>query len=187
MIYIADFDLGAATIKTDPGTLTGRPRLIHFARKDPAQELQHLATLLEQTLATDLNEKHLPARRLAPGEHPASGWIVSGQFLEVVEGNRLQKAIFGFGAGNSKTLLAVSVADASLPAGRNLLDFNLAAKGGAAPGGGTATVATHTPYAMAAKFAMDGNGSEKDIKRAADEIAVELQNLAANATPPHAP
>jgi hypothetical protein len=186
MVYVSNFDLGAATIKSDPGTLTGRRRLIHFGDKNPADELQRLSTLLENTLVADLKKKNFAAQRLAPGEHPASGWIVSGQFLEVNEGNRLQKAIFGFGMGNSDTKLAVLVTDASLPPGRDLLDFNLGSKGGAAPGGAAAAAVTHSPFGMAAKFGLDRNGSEKDIKRAAGEIADRIQKLAASA-PPAAP
>ncbi len=177
MIYVADFDLGAATIKEDPGTLTGRHRLIHFGDRNPADELERLANLLEDTLVADLKKKDIPAERLAPGERPATGWIVTGQFLEVKEGNRLQKAILGFGLGTSETKLAVNVADASLPPGEDLLDFNLGSQGGKGPGGAAATVVTHTPYGMAAKFVLGGKSSDKDVKRAAGEIADQLQRL----------
>lgn len=180
MIYVANFELGAATIKADPGTLTGRPRLIHFGDKDPVQTLQRLSTLLEDTLVADLQQKHLSARRLSPGEHPTSGWIVSGQFLEVNEGNHLQSAVLGFGAGTSDTRLAVSVEDAALAPGHNLLDFNLDAKGNKAPGGAAAAAVTHSPLGMAAKFVLDRNSTDKDIKRAAGEIAGQLEKLAAD-------
>ncbi len=186
MIYVRNFDLGAATVKADPGTFTGRPRLIHFGETDPAKKLQELSDLLANTLVEDLHKKHLPAQRIADdATDPASGWLVKGAFLEVVEGNRMQKAVVGFGAGDSDAQLYVGVLDLARPAGQqNLLDFDVNSQGNKAPGGGVGTIITHTPYGMAAKFVLERNASESDIKRAAARIADGLEKLAAKQATP---
>jgi hypothetical protein len=180
MIYVNNFDLGAATVKTDPGTITGRPRLIHFGESDPAKKLEELSDLLAKSLVEDLNKKHLPAQRLlADAPQPTNGWLVKGAFLEVAEGNRMQKAVVGFGAGDSDAHLYVGVNDLARPIGKqDLLDFDVNSAGNKAPGGGVGTIVTHTPYGMAAKFVLERNASESDIKRAAQRIADELEKLA---------
>jgi hypothetical protein len=179
---VENFDLGAATLKADPHTLSGRPRLIQLHPTDPAAKLERLSDLLAESLVEDLHKKHLPAQRLFAGAdatRPSTGWLVSGAFLEVVEGNRLQKAVVGFGAGDSDAHLYVGVTDLARPPGeQDLLDFDVNSQGNKAPGGAVAAVITHTPYGMAAKYALDRNASEHDIKRAAQRIADSLEKLA---------
>src|SRR5438128_2888798 len=180
MIYVNNFDLGATTVQADPHTFAGRPRLIHFGDTDPAKKLEELSDLLAKSLVDDLNKKHLPAQRLsADAARPAEGWLVSGAFLEVAEGNRMQKAVVGFGAGDSDAQLYVGVSDLGRPAGKqDLLNFDVNSAGNKAPGAGVGTVITHTPYGMAAKFVLERNASESDIKRAAQRIADDLEKLA---------
>ena len=179
MIYVENFDLGETVVKSDPGTLSGRPRLIQFRRENPADELRELSDLLANSLVADLNKKHLPAQRLAAEQpRPTRGWLVRGAFLEVASGNRLQKAVIGFGAGNSDAHLYVGVTDLGAPPGmQDLLDFDVSSTGNKAPGGGVVTAVTRTPYGMAAKFVLERNASEKDIKRAAETLADRLEKL----------
>lgn len=179
MVYVGKFELGAAQVKSDPGTLTGRPRLFNFRQKDPAQELERLSDLLSNEIVEDLNKSDINATRLDPAApRPAAGWMVSGEFLEFVEGNRMQKAVLGFGAGNEDAKLYVALVDLSRPAGQNLLDFNVDSTGNKMPGGGVTAAATHSPWGMAAKFVLDRNASQKDIQRAAKQIADQIIQLA---------
>ena len=186
MIYVGEFDLGAAKVKSDPGTLTGRPRLLHFGERSPTEEIHRLSELLAKTLVEDLKKEGFAARRLEAGETPASGWIVRGAFVSIDEGNRAQKAVLGFGAGTSETKLAVGVIDAAKSAEDNLLNFNLDSQGDKTPSGVGPSIAFHNPLGMAAKFALNGDASDKDIERTAGEIAKQLKRLATTspATPP---
>jgi hypothetical protein len=179
MIYVENFDLGETVVKSDPGTLTGRPRLIQFRRQNPAEELHALSDLLANSLVADLHRKNLSAQRLAAdAPRPTHGWLVHGAFLEVASGNRLQKAVIGFGAGNSDAQLYVGITDLGAPVGKqDMLDFNVDSAGNKAPGGGLATIITHTPYGMAAKFVLERNASEKDIKRASQTLADKIEKL----------
>jgi uncharacterized protein DUF4410 len=178
MIYVHNFDLGAATLKADPHTISGRPRLIDFGATDPVKKLEDLSDLLARSLVEDLHKKNLLAQRLPnDAPNPTTGWLVSGAFLEVVEGNRLQKAVIGFGAGQSNASLYVGVADLARPPGQqDLLDLHVRSEGSKTPGGAVALI-EHTPYGMAAKYALDRNASEHDIKRTASSIADGLEKL----------
>jgi hypothetical protein len=178
-IYIRNFDVGAAALKQDPGTLTGRPRLLNFKDKDPATELERLSDLMARIIVDDLTKANIRAARLPETSHrPAAGWIVSGELLEVLEGNRMQKAVIGFGMGNAETKLFVAVNDAAKLPGQDVLDFNVDAKGNIAPSGAGMTAVTHVPYAMAAKFVLNRDASEKEATKAAHEVAEQLIKLA---------
>src|SRR5690349_14475550 len=61
MIYIENFDLGQTVVQSDPGTISGRKRLIDFREQDPAKKLQELSDLLAKSLVEDLNKKNIPA------------------------------------------------------------------------------------------------------------------------------
>jgi hypothetical protein len=176
MVYIGTFDLGAAAVQQDPGTLTGRPRLLQiWPEETPVEELQHLGDLLVDDLANDLNDKGMPAQRLAPGaSQPRAGWLVTGEFLQVEGGNRLQRAVIGFGAGSSDAQLYVAVADLAHPQGAKLFQFNADSTGDKTPGGSLAAVGGHSIWGMVGKFVIEKNASEKDIKSLAKAIAREI-------------
>jgi hypothetical protein len=175
-VYVGTFDLGATQVQQDPGTLTGRPRLLHILpEEDPVQELQRLGNLLADDLTGDLNDMGLPAERLMPAaSQPPTGWLVTGEFLEVAGGNRLQRAVIGFGAGSSDAKLYVAVADLAHPQGDKLFQFNADSAGDAAPGGSLAAVGGHSMWGMVGKFVIEKNASDKDIKALAKAIAKDI-------------
>ena len=189
MIYVGAFDLGSTTVKSDPGTLTGRPRIFNFHQKDPQQELERLEQVLRDDLVRDLNAAGLPAQQYtettdttgAPTNRPPKGWLIRGAFMELDQGNRLQRTAIGFGAGNSDAKLYMKVIDLAHPEEKYLLESNAATTGPATiPSGATAagTAATvivgHSPWGMVAKFAVERNASDRDIHAVAQAIADEL-------------
>jgi hypothetical protein len=179
MIYVRNFDLGAAKVKKDPGTISGRPALVKLGPSDAEKELIKLGDELEQSIVENLRKAKLPAQRLADdAPRPTSGWIVWGDFLEMTEGNRLERAIVGFGAGSANDKLYVSVADATQPEGKDLIDFNVTSQGSKRPGAAPGAVALHTPIGMAAAFVLGGDEGEKNLQAAAKEISAEIVKLA---------
>ena len=42
MIYVKNFDFGVAKVTTNPGSLSGRQRLIYLSATDPAEKLPQL-------------------------------------------------------------------------------------------------------------------------------------------------
>ena len=180
IVYVGSFDLGSAAIQSDPGTLTGRPRLLSiFHNQDPAEVLRKLEELLASDIVRDLNKAGLQSQRLDTTEsRPTHGWLVAGEFLELQEGNRAQRAVLGFGAGSSDARLYVTLADLSHPEGQNLLSFDAQASGDKMPGGSVAAVAAHSPWGIVAKFAIERNASERDIDHAAQKISDQIVTFA---------
>ena len=72
-IFVEAFDLGQATVKSDPGTLTGRPRLLNFRKQDPTEELEKMSDLLAQDIVANLRKAKLPAERLAAARRGRRG------------------------------------------------------------------------------------------------------------------
>jgi hypothetical protein len=177
LVYVGNFDLGAVTLKSDPGTLTGRPRLLPALRgnQDPAEQVAKLQELLASDIVRDLQRAGIAAQRLDPAApRPAIGLLVSGEFLDFSEGNRAQKAVIGFGAGDSNAQLYVSLAELSHPEGQNLLTFDADTNPSKAPGGGVTAVATHSPWGIVAKYALSRDASEKDMKHIAQAVSDEI-------------
>jgi hypothetical protein len=193
MIYVGAVDLGSTTVKSDPGTLTGRPRLFNFHQKDPQQELERLEQVLRDDLVRDLNAAGLPAQPYsettditgAPTNRPPQGWLVRGAFMELDQGNRLQRTAIGFGAGNSDAKLYIKVIDLAHPEEKYLLESNASTTGPAtipsgatAAGGAAGAIVAHSPWGMVAKFAIERNASDRDIHAVAQAVADELVTYA---------
>src|SRR5262249_38641206 len=116
-IYVTDFELDAQNIESEPGllpepgTILPRPGLLSRLTgrsENPADRARELVNRMSESLVQDLNENGISGRRLAAGESlPLTGWLVRGVFTEVQEGNRLRRAVIGFGAGKTEVHVLV--------------------------------------------------------------------------------
>lgn len=165
IIYVTDFALDAGDVSQDRSRILPRPgRLLGNSAPKP----EELVETLSDSLVKELQGKSIQARRLYPGQPvPPSGWVISGQFLEVGEGNRLRRAAIGFGAGASEMQVEVTVADLTRGAGEPFLVFGTDNKSGRGPG----AVVMMNPYAAAAKFVLSKKATSKDIRKTAKDIA----------------
>lgn len=181
MIYVADFDIDVADIREDDGILKDRGRLRGgriLGGQGPLQRHQDAETtaaglvdLLADSLTGELTKRNLPATRVdAVHSLPRKGWIVRGQFVQVDEGNRVRRAVVGFGSGATDMQIEVEVSDLASYPEEPFLVMGTHTGSGRKPG----AVVTLNPYVAAAKFVLSGNASEKDVKNAASEIASEL-------------
>jgi hypothetical protein len=160
---VGDFDLGSATV--EPKNKHGPLALLHKNR-GPSDEVAKLQEVLVNETVSHLKQAGMRAARLDTAtSRPTEGWLVTGEFLEIAEGNRAVRAVVGFGAGDSSAKLYVTLADLSHPKGQSLLAFNADTNGEKAPGGSVTAVAEHSPWGMVAKYAIDRNASEKDMTR----------------------
>jgi hypothetical protein len=179
-IYVADFAIDSAEVKKENGVLReggllGGNRMQRLnplhRRENPEDTSRRLVNLLADSLTQDLRNYALPARRLLPGQPlPGKGWVVSGQFLEVDEGNRLRRAIIGFGQGATEMQIEVNVTNLSANPGTPFLTLGSTTGSGERPG----AAVTLNPYVAAAKFVLSKNASEKDVVHAASNIAAEI-------------
>src|SRR5215468_8552444 len=175
-IYVSDFDLDAASVKVDSGRLGGevRPKIIESPRnreeRDPQAQAKKLVDLMSKSIVDDLHKAGYKAQRLATGEsRPTTGAWVHGIFTEVDEGNRRQRAVLGFGAGQSTMDLYVTLTDLSQPE-KPLYTVGKHDDSGKKIG----AVVTMNPYVADAKFVLEKNAPEKTVKKTASEIAADV-------------
>ena len=174
-VYVEDFALDYQSVQTDEG-LRGRvgalqrlPRL--QPQGDPAEQARRLVNLLAESLMADLTEVGIPAQRLASGVAlPSDGWLLHGAFVEVDEGNRLRRAVIGFGSGATHMEVMVGVNDLARNPEAPFIIFGTVTDPSQLPG----AVVTLNPYMAAARFVMEKNATEKDVKRTSKEIVREI-------------
>jgi hypothetical protein len=182
-VYVADFDLDAVNVKSNPGLHPPPPKLpgpfgdtlpsLPGTPKDPQIVARQIVDEMSAALVKDLTKAGMNARRLAARETvPTNGWLVRGVFTDVNQGNQLQRAVIGFGVG--KTDLQVNVALNDLAQGRPRTFYKLhtAADSGKVPGDGPTIVLG--PAGVAARYVIAGQDLNRNVKQTASKIAAEV-------------
>ncbi|WP_109481036.1 DUF4410 domain-containing protein [Paraburkholderia sp. C35] len=173
VVYVSDFELDAADITPDQSRLSRARRFagslspVHPLQQDPQQKAQALVAKMSDTLVADLQHDGIDARRLpANAPLPAQGWLVRGVFLAVDEGNRVKRAVVGFGAGQGRIELAVAIDPLPEQSPAPLYQTVDGQSDKHMPG----AIVKMNPYAAAARFVMAGNDQQADIKQAAGQV-----------------
>ena len=186
VVYVSDFDLDVANLDVDTGGPVSqiRPGILERPRKreqhDPQAQAKKLVDTMSDSIVSDLEKAGFKAERLAPGTpKPAAGVWVHGVFTQVDEGSQVRRAVLGFGAGDVKMQLYVTMSDLSKP-DQPLYEAASNTTSGKKPG----AVITLNPYVAAAKFVMEQNAPEKTVKKTAGEISRHIeQHLLQNTSP----
>lgn len=174
-VYVEDFVLDYQHVQTDEG-IRGRVGVLQRVPRvrrqpDPAEQARKLVNLLSESLVADLIEAGIPAERMTQGAMlPSDGWLLHGVFVEVDEGNRLQRAVIGFGSGASHMEVMVGVNDLATNPEAPFILFGTVTDPSKLPG----AVVSMNPYMVAARFVMEKNATEKDVKRTSKEIVNEI-------------
>jgi hypothetical protein len=175
-IYVSDFELDAQDVQVDQGSAIGqrRPGILERPQKkeqqDPAAQAQKLVDTLSQSIVSDLQKAGYKAQRLMPGDaKPSVGAWVHGVFTQADEGNRLRRAVIGFGSGKATMELFVTLTNLASP--QKPL-YEASEKGTSKDKAGA--VITMNPYVAAAKFVMEKNASEKVVKSTAATISKDV-------------
>jgi hypothetical protein len=181
-VVVRDFAFDVAQLHTDQGLVSDREgpakRVLGGIRpqESPAQKAARLAKLLSETIAKELADLKIPATREPLGAPlPADGLVVGGEFLQVDEGNRLKRAVVGFGAGATEALVQVEVYDLAQSREKPILVYGTGTGSKPMPGG----IVTMNPYAMAAKYVLSRNATEKDVRNLGKQIAKDLAQVEA--------
>jgi hypothetical protein len=175
VVYVADFDLDVANVAPDSGPGSRLRRLGSAlpsgplrSSKDPQTHAKEIVAEMADDLTGDLKKAGVDARRIPPGAAlPPTGWQVRGVFLSVDDGNRLRRAMVGFGAGQSDFQVAVSLDDLSTPTLPPLYEGTEEGSSKDKPG----AFIKLNPYVIAAKFVMAGRDEKTMIKNTAQQIS----------------
>jgi len=180
MVYVSDFAIDVAEVKEDGGIL-GQRGLLRGGilqrrgplerEQDPAALAANLVRQLAASIVEGLNSRNVSAVRIPKDQSvPDKGWLVRGQFLQVDEGNRLRRAVIGFGEGATDMQIQVEVCNLGSHPDTPFLAFGTQTGSGKKPG----AVVTMNPYVAAAKFVLSKNATEEDVHHAGAEIAAEI-------------
>jgi Domain of unknown function (DUF4410) len=180
-VYVRDFLFDAQNLKPDQGILGGRGgpvgRLLQNLKpsEDPAAKARQFVELLSNTIVSGLNNAGIFASRLEPGAFtPSAGLLVGGEFLEVDEGNRMRRAMVGFGAGSEEVKVQVEVYDLTKDPNSPFLVYGAGEEGRKTPG----AVVFKNPYAAAARYVLSRKATEKDVVKLGNQIAADLVKIA---------
>jgi hypothetical protein len=174
VVYLLDFELDAADVTPDQSRIARARRLagslspLHLTQQDSQAKSQRIVSAMSDALVADLKNDGIDARRL-PGDaaFPAQGWLVRGVFLSVDEGNRVRRAVVGFGAGQGKIELAVAIDALPVQTPAPLYQVVEGQSDKHAPG----AIIKLNPYVAAARYVMAGNDEQASIQQAAKQVA----------------
>jgi hypothetical protein len=162
----------SSSSKTSRSPASARPA--DSQTDDTATELANaLVTAMSENLLRTLGRAGYTVHRSRPGEAlPQAGLRIRGVFAEPDEGNRIRRLLVGSDSTTPKMLLYVGVDDLARPE-QPLYEL-------AKPpinDGKHGPVITVTSYSPVARFEMDKNPSDEDIKKVVMDIVADLSAL----------
>lgn len=178
IIYVTDFQLDPAIIEWTAGLLPAPPNLpgpvaeilpLPGARKKPEIRAQHLVETMGTALTQEINKVGYNACRLkGVAVAPGSGWQVRGVFTRVSEGNQMQRALIGFGAGKTDLEVVVAIDDLALGPPRPMHEITAEASSGKAPGAGPALALG--PAGPAVRIVIASKDLDRNVRQTASKI-----------------
>jgi hypothetical protein len=180
-IYVADFHLDPESIGLETGILpvspvsseksdesdTLFPRLFGVPVERPVRA-RELVNLMATTLVEDLRNLGFNAYRLNAGDQTlADGWLVTGSFIRVNQGNRLRRALIGFGNGRTELEVATSLSDLAAGIPRQFCEVSTAARSSR----GAGAMISFDPLTAPGRFMLCGLDLDKNVMESAGRIA----------------
>lgn len=188
LIVVHDFGVSPSAVALD--TAIGS-RILEAVKGNPEAEEQmklgqEVARVVTENLVKEISRLGIPAVEAAKAT-PAAGPSLSieGQFVTVDQGNRLRRAVVGFGAGASEVRTMVQVFENTNDGRRLVEDFYTTVKSSRKPGfgpmaGAGAAAGAATSVAVSAGVGLATAHSqtvEGDAKNTADEIVKVLKKF----------
>jgi hypothetical protein len=136
-VLVYDFAVSVADVSENQGFFAGvRNSLGNTTENERKMTIaREVQNRMSEELVIRIRDLDLPAQRAARGSVLSSGAVaVTGLFLDVDEGNRLQRTVLGFGAGKSKVDTKVELYAPSSSGPTRLLEFTTHADSGSMPG-----------------------------------------------------
>lgn len=136
-VLVYDFALTDADVRENQGLFATVGNAMSGTTKSDREMAiaQKVQLRMAEDLVAGIRALGLPAQRAERGaELPPNAVAVTGVFLKIDEGDRLQRTALGFGAGQSTVNAKVAVFASSPGTPITLLEFSTHADSGAAPG-----------------------------------------------------
>jgi hypothetical protein len=180
-VLVSDFELYSVSLNPKPASSPAPVPNQKKAKTAPASEevelpsvqARRLMDFFTATLVETLTKNSYNARRTT-GQNPPKGALLRGVFAEPDEKNRIRRALLGGTSLNPKFLLYVGIFNLARP---DQPLYQLAAE---QPGGNQfGPVITLNNYIPLAKYELDKNPSEVDVRKICAQIAASLTGLLA--------
>lgn len=178
-VFVADFTLDAEAEKHEGRKmLAPRQRVKDIVNRvgptgedDPAEKAKIIVNALSESIVKGLADQNVKASRLFRQPPPAGdGLFLEGEFLDFDQGDRMKKAIIGFGSGSPEMQVRMILTKIEGGATILLMDTAVDGKKNRMPG----AAVTRNPYVAGAKFVLGKNASEKEVRKLGSEIAEKL-------------
>jgi len=178
-VYVSDFELYAATHQ--PNSAASSPALpakppanspaIYSDTDVPSVQARRLTDFFAVSLLQALSRKGFSVARVE-GQKAPIGALIRGVFAEPDERNRIRRALLGGNSPNARFFLYVGIFNA---ARHEQPLYELAPTQSASDRYGP--VITVNAYIPLAKYELDKNPSEEDVRRICNQIAASLISL----------
>jgi hypothetical protein len=123
------------------------------------------------SIVEDLRNLGLNASRLgAYGHAPAGSWLVRGAFVYTDEGNRIRRALVGFGEGKTELELLIWLNDLQGGAARPFCELGTNARSSGGPG----AITSIDPFEALGRFMTGGLDLDRNVMETARRIAREI-------------
>ena len=186
VIYVADFVIDPRLVQTSsdlPSQIVGREggiiaRLRERAgvgrqadSTNPETEASHAVDQLAESIVSAFGRAGILAERVAAGASvPADCWLLRGEFDKLSEGNRMQQAVVGFGAGQPEVEVSGTVLATQAGTATTVLTFGDESHQRRMPGG----IVMHNPYVIAAKFVLSRGATGREVQQLGASLASEI-------------
>jgi uncharacterized protein DUF4410 len=182
-IYVSDFSLDPQSIRLETGLLPVSPLV--SAQSDESETLfprlvgmptertvraRELVQLMTVSIVEDLRDLGLNASRLSAGYAPSGGWLVHGAFVYTDEGNRISRALVGFGKGKTELEMLFWLNDLQSGAGRPFCELGTNARSSRGPG----AITSIDPFEALGRFMTGGLDLDRNVMETARRIAREI-------------
>jgi len=176
IVYVADFSLDSAAEQDKGlhGPLQIRKRLkdrVDQMDESPAEKAARIRDTLARSIVSELTGKNVNCVRLEGQARPSSGtWLLEGEFVEYYEGDRLKKAVIGFGSGSSDMEVRVKLSEVMDGGLRPIFDSTIEGRKSRLPG----AAVTRNPYVAGAKYVLSKKAPDREVKKLGARIAEKL-------------
>lgn len=177
LILVTNFSLDSATDKEDKGLhgpLQIRKRLrdrVDQMDETPQEKAGRIVDTLARSIVSELTDKNVSSVRFSGQARPSSGsWLLEGEFVEYYEGDRLKKAVIGFGSGSSDMEVRVKLSEVMDGGTRIIFDSTIEGRKNRLPG----AAVTRNPYVAGAKYVLSKKAPDREVKRLGSRIAERL-------------